>query len=288
MTDYRPRLCSGDNPNRKNWESLIKHAKTTTPENLIPHPTPFERWVVVTDVHRPFHNQILWSKLMRLINDMGTTLTGVVLGGDYLDLFTLSSHNAESMGSLMGMTLQDEYLDGIQGIDEIEQAGHKGMIKKFLYGNHEDRYFRHVNEKDNAKYGGALVNPVEALRLTERGWDVKTNWKDDYFTLGEHLDVIHGIYTSVHSAKTHLDKTGHSVIFGHTHRVQCFHSGNKAAFNIGGLFDMNSRGFKYMPRFQRNVWANGFAIVNVSDSGEYWVEQINIWNNKFLANGRMY
>jgi len=43
-----------------------------------------------------------------------------------------------------------------------------------------------------------------------------------------------------------------------------------------------------MPRFQRQVWANGFAIVNVTDNGDFYVEQVNVWADKFLANGKMY
>jgi predicted phosphodiesterase len=183
--------------------------------------------------------------------------------------------------------LQDEYLDGLQGIDEINSA-FKGAKKLFLFGNHEDRYFRHIKEKDNAKYGGALINPVEALYLHERGWITKTDWQSDYFTLGKHLDIVHGVYTSIHAAKAHLDKTQHSVMFGHTHRVQCFHQGNRAAFNIGGMYDIKSKGFNYMPRFQRQLWANGFALVNVTDNGDFYVEQVNVWADKFLANGKMY
>jgi predicted phosphodiesterase len=106
--------------------------------------------------------------------------------------------------------------------------------------------------------------------------------------LGKHLDIVHGVYTSIHAAKAHLDKTQHSVMFGHTHRVQCYHSGNRAAFNIGGLYDIKSKGFSYMPRFQRQLWANGFAIVNITDNGDFYVEQVNVWADKFLANGKMY
>lgn len=250
--------------------------------------TKMQKWLVLSDVHRPFHNQVLWSKVLQLIKDLGSSLYGIILAGDYLDLYTLGSYNAESLANLSGLTLQDEYIDGLQGIDELNSALHKDAKKYFLFGNHEDRYFRHIKEKDNAKYGGALLNPTEALYLHEHNWEVKTDWQSDYFTLGKHLDVIHGVYTSVNAAKTHLDKTQHSVMFGHTHRVQCFHTGNKAAYNIGGLYDIKSKGFSYMPRLQRETWANGFAIVNINDDGEFYVEQVNVWKDKFFADSKMY
>lgn len=248
----------------------------------------FERWLILPDVHRPFHNKVLWDKILLLIKDMGASLYGINLSGDFLDLYTLGSYNAESLGLLRDIDLEMEYADGLKGIKELEGASHKGIKKQFLFGNHEDRYFREMNKKDNMKYGGALKNPIEALELYDRKWEYKTNWKDDYFTLGKHLDVVHGIYTNIHSAKKHLDMTGHSCIFGHTHRINSHHNGNKAAFNIGCLSDIKNNAFNYMPRLQKQVWANGFAIVNIDKDGNFFVEQINVWNNKFLANGKMY
>jgi len=276
---YRPKIKVHSDADVENWKRII-NAKRSQDKSL-------QRWIVISDVHRPFHNQTLWNKLLQLINDMGSSLYGIVIAGDYLDLYTLGSYNNESLANLSNITLQDEYIDGLQGIDEINSA-FKGAKKLFLFGNHEDRYFRHIKEKDNAKYGGALINPVEALYLHERGWITKTDWQSDYFTLGKHLDIVHGVYTSIHAAKAHLDKTQHSVMFGHTHRVQCFHQGNRASFNIGGLYDIKSKGFNYMPRFQRQLWANGFALVNVTDNGDFYVEQVNVWADKFLANGKMY
>ena len=284
MKYFRPKIWYSSDAELKKYQDFLDSIRPATNRNLVK----LEKWIVISDIHRPFHNKVLWSKVLKLIKDMGTGLHGIVLAGDYLDLYTLGSYNTESLANLSGLTLQDEYIDGLQGIDELEQVLHKKAKKVYLYGNHEDRYFRHIKEKDNAKYGGALLNPVEALYLNEKNWTVLTDWQSDYFTLGEHLDVIHGIYTSVHSAKTHLDKTGHSVMFGHTHRVQCYHTGNKASYNIGGLYDINSKGFLYMPRLQRQMWANGFALVNINDDGEFYVEQINVWNDCFLAEGKMY
>ena len=285
MRFFRPRILYNTDAELLQYQDAIESIRG---ENQTHKKKKLEKWLVVSDVHRPFHNKVLWSKLLQLIKDLGSSLYGFVLAGDYLDLYTLGSYNTESLANLSGLTLQDEYIDGLEGMDDLNKALRKDCKKYFLFGNHEDRYFRHIKEKDNAKYGGALLNPVEALYLHEKGWEVKTDWMSDYFTLGDHLDVIHGIYTSVNAAKTHLDKTTHSVMFGHTHRVQCFHNGNKAAYNIGGLYDIKSKGFNYMQRLQRETWANGFAIVNINDDGEFYVEQVNVWADNFLAEGKIY
>jgi predicted phosphodiesterase len=252
------------------------------------HSSKGQKWIVLSDIHRPFHNQALWSKVLRLIKDMGTDLHGVVLAGDYLDLYTLGSYNSMSLGLLEGIDLGYEYEDGLNGLIELQSVLPAGCRKLFLYGNHEDRYFRTMNSRDHKKFGSALRDPIEALRLQENGWEVKTNWKDDFFTLGEHLDVIHGIFWSKHCAAAHLDRGGRSVMFGHTHRIQSFHIGNKAAFNIGGLFDIQNKAFRYKSRLERMPWANGFAIVNIDDNGDFYTDQITVWNDCFFAEGRKY
>ena len=165
-----------------------------------------EKWLVVTDIHRPFHNLKLWDKLLQLIRNLGSDLTGFILGGDYLDLFTLGSYNEGSLGLLKDIDLDFEYRDGLDGIIELESALHKNTKKYFLFGNHEDRYFRVLNSRDNAKFGSALKNPVVALGLEERGWKVKTNWKEDYFSITPELIVLHGKYWNIHSTHAHASK----------------------------------------------------------------------------------
>jgi len=284
MSDFRPRLPD----HFKGYEKKLKKLQENDLKGLFDKKTGVQQWLILPDMHRPFHNKTLEKKVLRLIKDLGTSLYGINISGDYLDLYTLGSYNAESLGLLTGISLEDEYNDGLSGIVKIENASHKDVKKQFLFGNHEDRYFRELNKKDNAKYGGALKNPIEALELDERKWSVKTNWKDDFFTLGEHLDVMHGMFINVHAAYQHLVKTNHSCIFGHTHRVQSYNMGNRAAYNIGGLFDKDNKAFHYMPRMTREIWANGFAMVYIDDEGHFFVEQVNVWDNKFFTNGKMY
>lgn len=272
--EYRPRLS-------KSEYEIIKNHRSPT----------IQKWIVLPDVHRPFHNKVLWAKIMKYIAHNKQNIHGIVLSGDYLDLFTLGSYNENSLKNLTGITLESEYADANEGLDDIDYAlgKYKKSCKKyFLYGNHEDRYFREISKGDKAKYGGALLSPTESLRLIERGYKVKENWKDDYFTLGEHLDVIHGVYCNIHTAKKHLDVTGRSIMFGHTHRVQSFRQGKRASYNIGWLGNVNHKVFNYMPRFQKDIWANGFAEVYIDNKGLYYVNQISIYNNRFFINGKLY
>lgn len=247
----------------------------------------FQTHVVLGCVHRPFHNKEIWDKVLQLCNDLGPSLNSINLIGDYIDLYTLGSYNAESLGLLRDIDLEYEYADGLKGIKEIEEAIDDKCTKRFLFGNHEDRYWREINKKDNAKYGGALLNPVNALELDKRNWHFKTNWKDDYFTLGDHLDLMHGVFHNEHAAKKHLEESSHSVMFAHTHRIQQYFKGNRGAFNIGFLGDINNKAFGYAPRLQRQRWVNGFAVVYTFKE-LFFVNQINCVDNKFIYNYKIY
>jgi hypothetical protein len=246
-----------------------------------------ELWLVLPDVHRPFHNQIVWDKLISIIKDLGNTLTGIVISGDYLDLFTLGSYNANSLGLLKDITLEEEYADGLKGIEELQEALHPDTSRVYIYGNHEDRYFREVNKNDNAKYGNSLKDPIEALKLKEYGYKVLTNWKDDVYTVGD-LDITHGVYCNIHLAKKHLDMNGNSIMFGHSHRMQTFCSGDDTGYNIGCLIDLDSPYFNYMPRMQRKLWTNGFSFVSVDENNHAHVELIKVDNNGFFWRGKQY
>lgn len=250
-----------------------------------------QKWVILPDVHRPFHDKELWSKVLKLLVEMRPYLNGLVIAGDYLDLFALGSYNADSVELLKYADLSEEYADGLQGLNEIKEAlgpKYKDVEKVFIYGNHEDRYFREMAKGDNSKYGSALQNPKDALRLDKLGYTVFEDWKDDYYTIGEHLDVFHGVFTNQHAAHKHLKQSGRSCMFGHTHRIQSFREGDKAGFNIGTLCDLKSVGFKYMPRLQRQIWANGFAIVDIDRNGYFYVQQVTCFDGGFVANGKLY
>jgi predicted phosphodiesterase len=245
-----------------------------------------ETALIISDLHVPFHDKKLLQKICRVIVD--TRPTHFIINGDFLDLYSLGSYNADSVNKLKDVTLGDEYEAGVEVLKKLEMALPKGTHKHFLYGNHEDRYFRELDRGDRGKYAGALQAPEEALRLRDRGFTVHTNWKQDYVTLGGHLEVTHGIYCPVHVAKRHLDDLQGSVIVGHSHRFQSFVLGKRGAWNVGFLGDMNSKGFHYMARTQRMKWAQGFAFVTIDDNGRFWVEPIQVHDGKFICRGRMY
>lgn len=245
-----------------------------------------ETWIVISDVHIPFQSKPLVAKVCKLIKQIRPH--GIVIAGDFLDLYSLSRHHADSLRQLRNVTLSDEYRAGQEVIIDLERALPKGAKRSFLFGNHEDNYWRELDRGDRGKLGNEIRSPTEALKLRERGYDVQEQWKEASVTLGDHLDVTHGIWTGIHTAKKALDDWQGSVMFGHSHRMQTHYAGKRAAFNIGGLYDATSSGFHYMARTQRARWTNGFALVDINSHGDYWTTTVPCYGDHFVVDGRMY
>jgi len=237
--------------------------------------------------HVPFEHKQLHLGVLELIKDFKKEVKGFHLMGDFLDLNTLSSHDKGKFTAVRGMTLEDEYEAGNLLLNKFDQALPENCWKTYLYGNHEDRYNRWMASMDNAKT--PLESPEDALNLKSRGYEVKTNWSQDYFTIGNDFDIFHGIYFSIHSAKAHLDKLRTSCAYVHTHRAQMYREGQMVAYNLGSCADFTSKAFNYATRPMKAQWANGFAINIVDKDGKSNVTLIHVTpDGHFYFGGKKY
>jgi hypothetical protein len=244
-----------------------------------------QMWVIIGCIHRPFHDKVIWDKLLNFLESNKKDITGIVINGDYLDLRSMSSHE-EWIPE--GVDLSYEYSDGLQGIDEIEQRLNKHVKKIFHYGNHEDRFFR--DKMSIRKYGSSLPSPHEALELEERGWEVMTDWKNGYTTIGNSLDIYHGTKVGKNAAKDQLEALpNRNHIFNHTHRFGTHSNQTNSAYNTGCMIDFNSDMFKYVDRGVRESWSHGFAIAYIDSKGNDHVYPIKIDNDRgFFFKGVVY
>lgn len=270
-------------------QKLILKENFLLPPIIVPMLGKPQMWLIITDVHRPFHNKTLWNGLLNLISIHKSNIYGLIINGDYLDLRSLLGEKHDQYIP-KGIDLGYEYNDGRLGIEELKQAfGEDWMSlnKIFHYGNHEDRYFR--NESALRKYGNALESVDEALRLNEYKFNILYDWKNSYTTLGTSLEIFHGNYLGKTAAKKHLEANPYrSCIFGHTHASQYYSNQQHEAYNIGWLGDVNSEGFKYTSRDSRIMWKNGFCITYIADTGEHKVNTIQAINDKFFFGGKIY
>lgn len=232
--------------------------------------------------HIPFHNQVLYSGFKQLIRDIDPD--GFVIDGDFIDVGALSDYDRGRV-SKTGVTLEDEYNAANVVLDELDSILRPDVEKYYLWGNHSERYYRWKSDVNNSKYGD-ILNPNRGMKLEERGYVIKDDYKNDFIELGS-LQVLHGIYFNVHSAKQHLDKLRRNCMFVHTHRSQMFRTGDFAAWNIGFMGQIDAPCFNYADRGTKESWANGFALVHVTNDN-FFVEQIDVVNSHFVYGGRKY
>ncbi len=237
--------------------------------------------------HAPFQNKKMQQGVIKLINDLGTKVSGFHLIGDIVDMNSLSRYEMNSK-PLPGVTLGYEYSEANNFLDSFQRVLPRDAQKTYIWGNHEDRYIRHINDINASKYADALVSPTNALHLKQRGYTVFENWKEDYLCLGNTLQLIHGEYCSANPARTHVNKMKSSVMFAHTHRIDINYDGEKAGFNIGWGGDVESKAFSYVSRISKMNWINGFALVHIDKEGDYFAQVIPVFKDSFWYNGKKY
>lgn len=244
-----------------------------------------QTWLILPDIHCPWHDVKLLKKVCQLAHRIKPY--GLVFSGDFLDLYSLSRHNKDSLYKLKDISLSWEYEQGEKLIGEI-MSSCKPVQKHFLYGNHEDNFLRYKQDRDNAKTGDAIESPEQALRLEEQGFTVYTNWMDDSVEIGNNLEVIHGSYTCRHVGAKAAEEHEGSVMVGHSHRFNSEVTGKRGGWNIGWLGDKDSPAFRYMPKAKRRKWCNAFALAHVLDDGSFIAQPVQCWGGRFVVDGRVY
>ena len=163
-------------------------------------------------------------------------------------------------------------------IDRFDKALDKVKCntRHILAGNHDEWLDAFVEE-----------NPYlpqytfrNACKWDERGYIYKKY--NEILTIGK-LSFIHGAYTGNHT-KTHLDRYGTNIMYGHVHDVGRLSAtrlldGNVSAWAMGCLKDMSAENNKWLKGRLHN-WNHAFGIVNFYKNGDFQVEVIDIIDGK--------
>lgn len=258
----------------KPLQQPVLHTKITKPGN----------YLILGCWHVPFHNVELTKRVYELLDTH--QFEGLILLGDFLDCNTLSSHDKGKFTAIPGLTLDQEYAEGKVVLKELLSLLPNNAAKVFMYGNHEDRYNRFVADMQNAKT--PPKSPTEGLDLYGLDFTVVESYAAGYITLGQHLDLLHGIYYNTHCAKAHIDRLRGSVVFAHTHRIQSYIEGRTGGFNIGWGGNVNHRAFNYADRGTKASWQNGFAVATIDERGCYYLQQVVATDSRFVYGGKQY
>jgi hypothetical protein len=241
--------------------------------------------------HIPFHLKSQWEATVHLIHWLSTvsksTPVDLNFVGDMMDMNSISRHNKGKKAKIDGLTLSYEYREGNKELDKLEGANLRN--KRYMYGNHENWYYAHMSEIDNAKLGEDVVkSPAEGLHLEDRGFVVYNDYLNDKVLVGD-LWLTHGSYFNTHAAQKHLEAFNQNVLFFHTHRTQSFTSsgqnGTITAYNGGFGGDRTSQVFNYADQVSKMKWENAITVSYTDELAHTHVEILHWKNDRFIFMG---
>ena len=204
--------------------------------------------------------------------------------GDLLDFYAVSSHSKDPIRATQ---LEFEVAVGNACLDQLDALG--ATHKVALLGNHCDRMQRYLQDKAHELFG--VIDVPSLLKYKARGWKW-VPYKDDtnlgkcYFT----HDIGSAGRNAVFKA---LDTYQHSIITGHTHRLQYIVEGNavgevKLSAQFGWLGDVNKVDYMHKTTAKKN-WALGFGIGYLNPKTNYiYMTPVPLINYTCVVNARLY
>jgi predicted phosphodiesterase len=209
----------------------------------------------------------------------------VVLGGDFLELSSCSSHG----GDPDPLALMDEMKAGVKALERLRDAAPKAAFT-YLEGNHETRLKRIV-ANNLPTFDGALRIP-DLLELDSFGCEwvpYRYLWQPTLPSGAKgKLHYTHGEWATMYHSAKHLNAYGVSVRYGHTHRPQVYTKGygnGRVCMSIGSgcLRTLN-------PEWAgpNAGWLHGFGWDEFMPDGDFTAENIVMVKQRFAWKGKVY
>jgi UDP-2,3-diacylglucosamine pyrophosphatase LpxH len=232
------------------------------------------------DTHAPFHDKLAVACALRIAKDFNPD--ELVFVGDFFDCYSVSRFDKDPSKTFS--LLKDEIGPGIELLKKI----HTTIQPKktvFLMGNHEQRIISYANR--SASRLSYLVNAANILEIPE-GWTFLPYEQAGGYRIGSLL-VRHKTYQNQHVCHKSLQRSGVSLLFGHTHRVQMasvktLDGKTHFAYSIGWLGD-EKKAAEYMDISPD--WAHAIAL-GYFLGNNHQIEIIGIKNGRAIYHGKAY
>jgi predicted phosphodiesterase len=205
------------------------------------------------DSHIPYHDKRAWALMLKVGRALRPKI--IVCMGDMADFYAVSSHSKDPRRS---SNLADELAEVRKALDELDALGAED--KRFIAGNHCDRLTRYLQDKAPELFG--VVQIPALFNLNERGWKY-TPYKSDT-RIGK-IHATHDVGASGRNATFQaLDTYQHSIITGHSHRLQFIVEGNalaesKVSAQFGWLGDRTKVDYMHRAKVNKN-WCLAFGV----------------------------
>ncbi len=244
-----------------------------------------KRYFLLPDVHAPYHSRVAFACALRVVASGG--YDGVVCLGDFGDFAAVGSYLKDPARVLPF----DAEVKGVNAaLDELDRACKAGGVrtKQYLEGNHETRLARYVLSM--APELRTFVDWKDMLHLDKRRWEC-TPYKES-IQLGD-LRLSHDFgRAGVNAARESCRDMGHSVAFGHTHRLQVHYQGQldgsrHVGATLGWLGDAEAIDYRHKDAIRRDS-IHGFGDVCVVDDNHFWLQAVPIVEGRCVVDGVVY
>lgn len=242
--------------------------------------------LIIPDCHIPYEDKRAYELMLLVAKDVKPD--EIVILGDYADFYAINAHGKDA--AIKSGLLQDEVHEVVMRLSQLNKMFPKAN-KVFIEGNHEYRLGRYINARCPDLYG--VFDTASVLELKTLGYEfVPYGPNQKYRVLGSKLYARHEpLAGGKHVAQNTVEKAMHSVIFGHTHRIQeaqvvTMGGENYRGISSGWLGDTEHPVFGYVKGHHQ--WAHAFSVVNVLDDGTWLNSLIHIIDYKCYYDGYIY
>lgn len=186
-------------------------------------------YVILPDQQIPYHDRQLHECVLRWLETNKAQITGKIYTGDLIDQPGISRHewnpdmDPDPLRSTnRGVRETRKYLDecneatGGPGDDWLTPGNHEARLEAYVIKHADKLWF--LEEED----GDQTLNLERLLGLKRRGVKLASGgYPAAKVWLSDKIAAMHGWYTGSFAgaaARKTLDKLGHSVLVGHTHK----------------------------------------------------------------------
>lgn len=253
---------------------------------------------IVSDFHAPFHDEAAVGAFLLFLRD--TQPDFGILAGDVIDLPEPSRHRRNPA---FHATPRQCVRSGFRDILAPIRAELPDADLEMLVGNHDVRLrnwcletypdlvdLRPGDQEDDE--GATSLSMRTQLALDKLHIPIVEpvgEYADGMIAVCRNLAVMHGETTGKNASDTELDKYGHSIAFGHTHRKRTVYKtqwdfdgmGVHTGVEVGCMCRVDG-GLGYV---RRPNWQQGFGVVSVHPDGAFSLEHANFVNGELLWRG---
>lgn len=240
--------------------------------------------VGVFDPHFPYEDRKSFDAVLKYIDE--TKPQVFIFGGDIVDLDIVS--NKAKRREIEGKRLAKDFMYARTRMAEIAQAIPDATLFA-LEGNHDERMERYID--DNPELEGIMEVPrMLGMDEPDCPWVWIPSWrKGDILQIGK-AHFIHGYSQADHHAKKTVSDYGVNIFYGDMHDIQRYSKimqGDDSTIMAQSCGCLCRYDMPYLLG-KPTRWQRGFLDIYWRPNGQFWHNVIPIFNNEFVANGKVY